>query len=322
MELSADTPHVEPADRVRVLYIAGGTRSGSTIVGMVLGEISGLFFGGELIDFWRLVADPDHRCSCGVSFSACPVWHAIKDAGVGGLDPASARELVELRDRHARSHRVPARRWRRRDNEELRSERARYSSHLRSLYGAIQRHTGCDVVVDSSKNAGYAERLAEIAELDVSILHLVRDPRATAFSWRRRRTVDELEPRGLLASTLQWGARNIGAEILSKSAIDGYLRMRYEDFVVDPRAATESIVRFLGLEGRALPFKSAHDVELGPNHGVWGNMVRGQRGSVALRADDEWLDMRARDRLPVTALTLPLLLRYRYPIVGATRKKC
>jgi hypothetical protein len=38
------------SDRIRVLYIAGPSRSGSTLIGRILGEIPGFFDTGELID--------------------------------------------------------------------------------------------------------------------------------------------------------------------------------------------------------------------------------------------------------------------------------
>jgi hypothetical protein len=50
-------------------------------------------------------------------------------------------------------------------------------------------------------------------------------------------------------------------------------------------------------------------------HSVSGNPNRFGTGEVELRADEEWRRaMRGRDRGMVTALTWPLLLRYRYPL--------
>ena len=50
-------------------------------------------------------------------------------------------------------------------------------------------------------------------------------------------------------------------------------------------------------------------------HSVSGNPNRFGTGEVELRADEEWRRaMRTVDRGLVTALTWPLLLRYRYPL--------
>ena len=39
-------------DKIKVLYIAGPSRSGSTFLSSILGEIQGIFNAGEVIDVW------------------------------------------------------------------------------------------------------------------------------------------------------------------------------------------------------------------------------------------------------------------------------
>ena len=56
-------------------------------------------------------------------------------------------------------------------------------------------------------------------------------------------------------------------------------------------------------------------MRLAATHSVSGNPNRFGTGEVELRADEEWRRaMRGLDRGMVTALTWPLLLRYRYPL--------
>ena len=194
-----------------------------------------------------------------------------------------------------------------------------YAERLKSLYLAIQRQTGCDLLVDTSKNAGYAEFLAAMPEVQLNVVHLVRDPRASAFSWQRRRRPDALETERLLPRTIQWDSRNLGAELLRYDSSTRYLRLHYEDFAAEPRVTTSEILEFLGEDDRGLPFDAQDRVSLDINHGVYGNPVRRQQGPVALKVDDEWTGMPRRHRLAVTALTLPLLLRYGYPLAARTR---
>jgi hypothetical protein len=50
-------------------------------------------------------------------------------------------------------------------------------------------------------------------------------------------------------------------------------------------------------------------------HTVDGNPVRLQKGLVQLKEDVEWeTAMDVRTKLAVASMTLPLLLRYRYPL--------
>ena len=63
-----------------------------------------------------------------------------------------------------------------------------YAENTGRLYTAIADTTGCDVIVDSSKWPQYGLLLSETLPFDVYVLHLVRDPRAVAYSWQRRQS--------------------------------------------------------------------------------------------------------------------------------------
>ena len=75
------------------------------------------------------------------------------------------------------------------------------------------------------------------------------------------------------------------------------------------------IAALVGEPDARLPFVDEHTAELGTNHTVSGNPGRFRTGPVTLRLDDEWVaHQAARDRWATTALALPMLLRYRYPL--------
>ncbi|HDO25996.1 MAG TPA: sulfotransferase, partial [Nitrospirae bacterium] len=70
-------------NRIKVLYIAGMSRSGSTILGNILGEIDGFFNAGELIDIWDRGLASDGKCGCGMKISKCEVWRTVLDKAFG-----------------------------------------------------------------------------------------------------------------------------------------------------------------------------------------------------------------------------------------------
>ncbi len=116
-------------------------------------------------------------------------------------------------------------------------------------------------------------------------------------------------------SSLLWDAWNASSEVLWRGASGRYARLRYEDFVAEPRRAIRYILDMLHEDTDRLPFVGERDVELGVSHTVAGNPNRFQSGTVRLRADEEWaFRMGRRDRALVTLLTLPLLTRYGYPV--------
>ena len=61
---------------------------------------------------------------------------------------------------------------------------------------------------------------------------------------------------------------------------------------------------------------------LGTSHGLSGNPSRFRDGEVTLRADETWrASMSRRDRLVVTAIALPLMLRYGLAAAGSPVEK-
>ena len=67
----------------------------------------------------------------------------------------------------------------------------------RLLLGHLPRRgstlTGSPVVVDSSKHVSLAFALSHDADLDLRVLHMVRDPRAVAYSWSKEVARPEAE---------------------------------------------------------------------------------------------------------------------------------
>ncbi len=81
-------------ERIKVLYIAGVGRSGSTILGALLGQVEGFFFAGELGALFERVAE--RLCGCGEMVEECRLWREVFDAGERRLD---LREILAQRGR-------------------------------------------------------------------------------------------------------------------------------------------------------------------------------------------------------------------------------
>jgi hypothetical protein len=78
---------------VKVLYIAGEGRSGSTILGRIIGNLNGFVSTGELRLIWQHGLIQNIRCGCGVPFRECPWWTAVLAAAFGGTDQVDAHEM-------------------------------------------------------------------------------------------------------------------------------------------------------------------------------------------------------------------------------------
>ena len=306
---------IDPS-RTKVLFVLASGRTGSTILGNVLGEMEGFFHAGELRRLWSHGLLHSRWCGCGLPIKECPFWVKVLDVGFGAVDAqqiyrwerAAIRQRYALRFLHSpqETHRSPS----------LTS----YIEAAGRLYKAMAEVSGAAVVVDSSKRAQYAAVLKLIPEIDPYWLHLVRDPRAVSYSWQRHKAspggyTAEMPRRTPTTSTWHWALSSLFGEALRRRVEDRYLCVRYEDFVRHPETTLRTIGDFVGRREASLPVKNENTVELGTNHTAGGNPDRLNTGTVQLRSDDEWIEKQLPlHRLTVTSMALPLLRRYGYPI--------
>ena len=92
---------------VRVLYMAGTGRSGSTLLARILDRADGVVAAGELRYLWQRGLLEDRVCGCGEPFSRCPFWTEVIDRGFGGRQHVDARELVATQRTLTRLRHVP-----------------------------------------------------------------------------------------------------------------------------------------------------------------------------------------------------------------------
>ncbi|GHJ07451.1 sulfotransferase [Micromonospora humidisoli] len=301
---------------VRVLYLAGSGRSGSTLVTTVLGQYPGVFAAGELRYLWQRGEVENRPCGCGRPLRDCPLWGEVRRelptdraaaiaAGLRGR--LRMRGLPALLRRHRRGVRpVPAH---------------PDDAALADLYAAVARHTGARVVVDSSKLPPYGALLGALPGVELRVLHLVRDPRATAFSWRRRRGLDGDTDPELMSRPPVWKAallwlvwNTVTVRLWADRAPAGYLRVRYEDLTADPEPTLRRILGFAGVDADGGPFTGPATVRLTPTHSVAGNPSRHRTGPVPVTADVQWRrDLSRWSYALVTVLTAPGLRRFGYP---------
>jgi hypothetical protein len=235
---------------------------------------------------------------------------------MGGVDP---REMMRLQASGTRTRHIPLMLTGRGDRV-LKERLERLLINYRRLYEAIGSVTDSGVIVDSSKEPAHGYAMSLVPDLDFYVLHLIRDPRAAAYSWLKKKPQPDTDTREHMVrfsptkSAALWDAWNTSAEALWRRAPDKYLRLRYEDFVANPRASLERILGLVGVTAE-LPLAGEREVRLGVSHTVSGNPNRFETGAVELRPDREWISkMNPRDRALVTALTFPLLPHYGYPL--------
>lgn len=312
----------EAAVAVKVAYLGGWGRSGTTILGTLLGGYDGVFCAGEVHYIWKRGLVGRRLCGCGRRVTKCPLWREIRREAYGRTPPDPSH-MVALQSRIGRLRHTPMLLSRRSTGN---PEVAEYADIMARLYQAMATVTGARLIVDSSKYPSDAAILARLEGIDPYLVHMVRDPRAVAYSWRRRKTQldrpgqPDMARHSVAGSSLSWLGINTALERVAHRYPDGHrLRVRYEQFAADPAGTVGQLLDWAAVEAGPGPFVDAHTAVLEANHTVSGNPGRFQTGQVRLEPDLEYRGAQpAADRRLVTALTLPGLLRYRYPVLRSS----
>jgi hypothetical protein len=303
---------------INVLYVAGFTRSGSTILDRLLGQAANLHSLGEVRNIWNRGFVKDELCGCGLRFNECPFW---KEVAAACRVPADTAERVRIAARASaldRMRNLPLLLATKPSSPIF--PRGDHVNRLLSLYRAISDVTQSDSLVESSKQASYAALLTSVPGLRVHVIHLVRESRAVAYSWLR--TMQRLDGgrEGELMpivsperSAIRWMYHNLGVELLRRRAASHTL-VRYEDLVARPEPTLRTILRRTKTPvSDSIEFLDSAVAKLRVDHTVSGNPARIQSGPARLAVDDEWRwAMRPGDARIVSLLTLPLLKRYGY----------
>jgi Sulfotransferase domain len=307
---------------VRVVYIGGLGRSGSTLLEQLLGKLPGVCAAGEVVHLWQRGIVADEMCGCGEPFSACDFWSQVGAVAFGGWQNVSLERLSALRGRVDRTRFIPlleAPKLSARTRQNL----AEYTNYYRRVYQAIAAVSGCTTVIDSSKHASLAFCLGRSDQVDLRVVHLVRDSRAVAFSWTTRVPRPEGGAGSYMATyhpvtaAFQWNAQNAALQGLARRGTP-VLRVRYEDFVDSVQPTIAAVARFAGLPESAVTPGGADQsappaADDGRAHTVSGNPIRLSAGPPIIRRDERWRQaMPQVHRRQVTALTLPLLTHYGY----------
>ncbi len=269
---------------VRVVYIAGYGRSGSTLLGRLLARSPSVVSLGEVARLFLVTRQEGSPCGCGVPIGRCRVWGPVLERFAG----------VPYRDlwRTQREHEA-LRFW----SGRLRGTRGRATDSYLEMTGTIlegvRNGFGLEnlVLVDGSKTAFGAAlrplRLAEHPGVDLRVVHLVRDSRGVLNSMKlglnrdlevgAARTAPFARSRALAG----WLSANAAAERARDAVgIERSVRIRYEDLVRDAGGEVARLAAFIGAgPGRDGSVGEAH--EIAANRMKHGPLVDEQ-------ADETW----------------------------------
>jgi hypothetical protein len=274
---------------------------------------------GEVRFIWERSFIGNQLCGCGNKFKECDFWAKVERELFGVNNRIDLNEILKLRNAVDRKRNIPLAYFNILRTKKYEKAYQEYSKILLDLFRAVQKTSGCEVIIDSSKNPSHGYLLNSFQDVDLYILHLVRDSRATAYSWLRKKMRPEISWKNELMpimspgrSSIEWAILN-GFVGLMKYGNANYLFVRYEDFVADPTSSIKSILEFTKTSNQSVNLLNGDKFDIKVAHTVSGNPVRFNRKQVIIRPDNEWnFALPQRTKLLVTMLTWPMLIRYRY----------
>lgn len=233
-------------EKIDLLYVACQGRSGSTLLSLLSKTDPTIYNLGEVGNIIHVLTDKNknHKCGCGSVITECEFWKQV----------VSTNPVFQevIRDAEAG----------------LKVSNANYRElHHHIMKSALQ-SSGRKTILDKSMDPARLSLLLNDGRFNIKIIHLVRDGRAVANSWRnyaKRKGRQWIWARRLTAA-FRWRARNLDILRLFERS-ENYILVRYEDLVCEP----ENTLRKLGVcANTGHPADADQTVE----HFVGGNRMR------------------------------------------------
>ncbi len=231
-------------ERPRVIYVMGAGHSGSTILGVALGNCERVFYAGEL-DEWLLKGSGRYGGEERARF-----WGAVREEMGAVEDGLFGDRVNRLIERSSALLRIDRRLQRRR-------VLAGYRRATERLFHSIARVAGASYVVDTSHFPLRARQLQRLSGVELHLIFLVRDPQAVVESNVReisRHEVAERRVRVLGTNVGLWLTQLLSIYVFLRQPRARRMFLRYEDFVTDPPGVLRQLLDHAGSDARLPDF--------------------------------------------------------------------
>jgi len=211
----------------------GAARSGSSILGVVLGNCAGTFFAGELFGYLE-------NSGRGVGEREMSHWAALRER--------MPQVPEALRDDHTASAFYKSVALFKPSLYRIRTGPLRpvFRQHEAQFLRALASDAGAETLIDSSSYPLRAKELAAVDGIDLRLIYVLRDPRSvvasfTGSEWKfyntKRRT------NAYLAMTA-----SVATSIFLGHPRNKRLLVRYEDLVREPEAVVRQVLDMAGID--------------------------------------------------------------------------
>lgn len=266
---------------MKIIYIAGDGRSGSTLLEMVLANIEDSISVGEAARFWKRFSEGDSNCGCGSKITECALWSGLNEfskgeAGINNMEMAT--RVMEI-NRYRNFKKIP----------DLVRDPAweAFNRCVKSFYEQIAEISGNDVIIDSSKSVPWLYYLKSLNFCEVQVIHVERALKNVANSWKKKISLPEYNYRNVEMPiksnyTIAKNAWKVQRQLKRLRRTYPIYYVNYEQFIGSFDSCLIPLSEFLD---NKIEIES---IEILPNHAIGGNPIRfSENKTIKLRTREE-----------------------------------
>ncbi len=246
--------------KMKIIFILGSGHCGSTLLDIVLSLNNEIFGLGEIGNI-----NKNSVCSCGESLDGCSIWSKINFGNYDFLKIYRFKKDFVFNKNNFISLK----------NKKIIKNREEIIRQNEKIYENILKISQSSIIIDSSKDIHRFEFLMQSDKIEPSILHIVRDGRAVAWSYYKKY-------KKCFRYILKWGLENLKIEILKRRYKAPFIFVSYNEFTNNPELVLKNILKKLNLNNYNLDLKN---IKVG--HQISGNRMRFNK-NIEIKEDEDW----------------------------------
>jgi len=306
--------------KIKIVYLTGFWYSGATILGRSLKTSDQAIYVGEIRDFWVKGLKKNVKCSCGKRFGDCTFWQKVKNDYVNSFSSDSIEKITqELKEFDKWTNYFHLKKFLKKgDDKSYQQFLDNYLIHTEKLYECIAKHSGKDIIVDSSRIAVRLLALSLSKNLELFPIYVIRDPRGVVNSLFKKdiRNFGRIKVSSI-RHTIKWIVKNLMTlNAMKVINTTNKLYLRYGNFTKNPAPILEFLGKQLDCRIHYSLENETVSINLKPGHVFTGNRSRNDSGKISIREDLKWKnELKLIPKILVSIFSLPLfnyiLTKYR-----------
>jgi hypothetical protein len=286
--------------KVKLIYIMGAGRSGTTALATFLGTNNDIQVLGEMHQLFEHIHELI-PCSCGKTLKKCDYWSKV-------LEHLPQKEFIEVNDlknicQSVEKHTMIIHHLLNGNNFKKAKQ---YLPFLENIFTSCNQVNGKPVLLDSSKYISRALALRNIENIDLKVIYMVRDSRGVVNSFSKQVQTS----RGTISSILYYLIVNLAAQIVCWTGLRGkYIKVRYEDMMEHPDDFFKKLEKFLGSDLKKTCELVASRGDFKTGHLIGGNRLKKNK-TIKFKADVKWnLSQSRMKQFLIYICTFPIMVR-------------